>query len=141
MGIRRQAREWALQFLFQRDLNRGDLAAALELFWEDKPGPPKARAYAEELIHGVERRRPELDKLIKRYAEHWDVKRMGGVDRNAIRIGLHEMTTTSGVPPVVAIDEAVEIAKQYSSNESARFVNGILDRALRDARATQAKAD
>ena len=141
MGVRRQAREWALQFLFQRDFNHGDLASALELFWEDKPGQKKARAYAEELIYGVEKNGQELDAMIKRYAEHWDVKRMGGVDRNAIRIGLHEMTATSGVPPVVAIDEAVEIAKQYSSNESARFVNGILDRALRDMRETKAKAN
>lgn len=132
MGLRRQAREWALQFLFQRDVNRGPLDPALELFWADKTGPQRARAYAETLIRGVEHHRRELDQLISRYAEHWDVKRMGGVDRNVMRIGLYEMTGDQPVPPLVAIDEAVEIAKQYSSNESGRFVNGILDRARQD---------
>ncbi len=129
MGVRRQAREWALQFLFQRDFSRDDLATELADFWEDKNPSPRARSFTEELIHGVEERREQIDEWIGRFAANWDVKRMGGVDRNAMRIALFEMTSTLDVPPIVSIDEAVELAKVYSSNQSARFVNGILDRA------------
>lgn len=132
MGMRRQAREWALQFLFQRDFDREDCQTALADFWQDKDASNRAKSYAEEIIYGVEARLPELDACIKKYADHWDVNRMGGVDRNVMRIALYEMTVRTDVPPVVSIDEAVEIAKRYSSNESGRFVNGILDRALRD---------
>ncbi len=134
MGVRRQAREWALQFLFQRDINPGDLEEALQDFWAEKQPSSKAMSYAEELIRGVESNRPQLDTVIGQSAHHWDVKRMGGVDRNAMRMALYEIMFRSDIPPVVAIDEAVEIAKAYSSNESGRFVNGILDRALREWR-------
>lgn len=132
MGIRRQAREWALQFLFQRDYHREEIGPALQEFWEDKNPPASLLSYAEELIYGVESRLAELDAIIGRYARNWDVKRMGGVDRNLMRIALYEMTVRTDVPPIVSIDEAVEIAKAYSSNESGRFVNGILDHAFRD---------
>lgn len=141
MGSRRQSREWALQFLFQRDYDRDDIVQALEDFWTDKNADSRSRGFAEEIIYAVEKRRDELDALISRYAEHWDVKRMGGVDRNVMRIALYEMLDRDDIPPVVSIDEAVEIAKVYSSNESGKFVNGVLDRALRDiqrpARAAQ----
>lgn len=134
MGVRRQSREWALQFLFQRDYNTGDLPEALEMFWTGKKPSTRARSFMEELVHGVEREGVALDELIQKYAEHWDIRRMGGVDRNVMRIALYEMLHMPDVPPVVSIDEAVEIAKMYSSNESGKFVNGILDRALRDLR-------
>lgn len=132
MGIRRQAREWALQFLFQRDFNHDDLAAELVEFWEGKRPAPRAQSFTEEIIYGVESKRRDLDAMIGKYAEHWDVNRMGGVDRNVMRIALYEMTGRTDIPPVVSIDEAVEIAKMYSSNESGKFVNGVLDRALQD---------
>jgi N utilization substance protein B len=128
MGMRRQAREWALQFLFQRDVHGEDIEAELVDFWEHRRPAPRAQSFAEELIHGVETRRGELDDLIGRAAEHWDVKRMGGVDRNVMRIAVFELLTYEDIPPIVSIDEAVEIAKRYSSYESGRFVNGILDK-------------
>ncbi len=140
MGVRRQSREWALQFLFQRDFNReGDLAAELEEFWRDRRPAPRVQSFTEEIIYNVERQRDELDAKINEYTEHWDVKRMGGVDRNLLRIALYEMTGRSDIPPVVSIDEAVEIAKRYSSNESGRFVNGILDRARKDLKRRSSK--
>ena len=132
MGLRRQAREWALQFLFQRDFNAGDLEEALEDFWGEKRPAPRARSFTEDIIRGVECHRAKLDGKIAGYAAHWDPKRMGGVERNVMRIALYEMTCRDDVPPVVSIDEAVEIAKMYSSNESGKFVNGILDRARKD---------
>ncbi len=132
MGVRRQSREWALQFLFQRDFNRDDLPETLESFWQDKKPSPRARSFTEEIVYGVEEHLRQLDGFISKYAKGWDVKRMGGVERNVMRIALYELFYRSDIPPVVSIDEAVEIAKRYSSNESGKFVNGILDHALRD---------
>ncbi len=130
--MRRLAREWAVQFLFQRDFNAGDLPRALADFWSGKQADPKLRRFAEELIRGVLERRAELDEKIRGYAEHWDVKRMNAVDRNVMRLALYEMLYRPDIPPVVSINEAVEIAKNFSAPESGRFVNGILDRARKD---------
>ena len=132
MGGRHEAREWAVQFLFQRDFNKGELDAALTVFWMDRKTTPKDKAFTEELIRGVEDHRTELDRKIQQYAENWDVKRMGAVDRNIIRLALYEMLHRPDVPPVVSINEGVEIAKEFSGLESGKFVNGILDRACRD---------
>ncbi|HOW97860.1 MAG TPA: transcription antitermination factor NusB [Kiritimatiellia bacterium] len=132
MGGRHEARQWAVQFLFQRDFNQDDLEPALELFWAGVKGAPSARRFAEELIRGVDTRRAELDQLIQKYAENWDLKRMGAVDRNVMRVGLYEMLHCPDVPPVVSINEAVELAKELSGSESGKFVNGILDRARKD---------
>ena len=132
MGGRHEARQWAVQFLFQRDFNTGDIESALADFWQDKISADKARLFAEELIRGVESKKDELDRLIRKYAEHWDVKRMGAVDRNVMRVALYEMSYRFDIPPVVSINEAVEIAKDLSGVESGKFVNGILDRARKE---------
>ncbi len=132
MGIRHESREWAVQFLFQRDFNRGELDAALAEFWNEKKANPKSRAFTEELVKGVEAHLSEIDGLIRTYAEHWDVKRMGAVDRNVMRVALFEMVHRPDIPPVVSINEAVEIAKDLSGIESGKFVNGILDRACKE---------
>lgn len=133
-----------MQFLFQRDFNPGDLEDALKEFWQERKAGNKAREFAEELIRGVESNRKELDERIRKYAENWDLKRMGAVDRNAMRVALFEMIYRADVPPVVSINEAVEIAKALSSRESGKFVNGILDHACRDldrpARSRSSKA-
>jgi N utilization substance protein B len=132
MSTRHEAREWAVQFLFQRDFNRGDIDDALRDFWEQRSPGAKSRAFAEELIRGVHEHRPELDALLKKYTENWDVKRMGAVDRNVLRVALYEMLHRPDIPPVVSINEAVDIAKAFSTLASGRFVNGILDRACKD---------
>lgn len=131
IGGRHESREWAVQFLFQRDFHRDDVAPALEDFWQDKKPSAKAREFTEDLVHGVEEHLAELDAILKKYAEHWDIKRMGGVDRNVMRVALYEMMFRPDIPPVVSINEAVEIAKELSGPESGRFVNGILDRACK----------
>ena len=156
MGIRHEAREWALQFLFQSEFNRAEsLDEGFKLFWqhldaddpapatlEKTPPPPppaptntkedrmraKARMFAEELARGVIAHHPEIDPLIAKHAENWEIDRMGTVDRNAMRIAVYEMLYRNDIPPVVSINEAVELAKSYSSIESGKFVNGILDR-------------
>ena len=132
MGGRHEARQWAVQFLFQRDFNAGDIESALADFWQDKKSSDKSRLFAEELIQGVESKKDELDRLIRKYAEHWDVRRMGAVDRNVMRVALYEMIYRPDIPPVVSINEAVEIAKDLSGVESGKFVNGILDHACKE---------
>ncbi|HAL92886.1 MAG TPA: transcription antitermination factor NusB [Verrucomicrobia bacterium] len=154
MGTRHEAREWALQFLFQSEFNRAEsIDEGFKLFWEHRdeevPAPPaagmaapaspetgargsrvqaKARMFAEELARGVIAHHQEIDPLIAQYAENWEIERMGAVDRNAMRIAVFEMLYRNDIPPVVSINEAVDLAKAYSSIESGKFVNGILDR-------------
>ena len=149
MSLRHEARRWALQFLFQSEFNQADsLKEGLRLFWkqqdEDLANEPtasasanlqpsaqqrtRARQFAEELIRGVIAHHREIDPLIAQYAENWDMERMGTVDRNVMRIAVYEMLHREDIPPVVSINEAVELAKAFSSTESGAFVNGILDR-------------
>jgi len=141
MGIRHDAREWALQFLFQSEFNQAEsLDKGFELFWQhiqepapgDKKDPvrinTKGRQFTEELVRGVIAHHPDIDPLIAKYADNWGIDRMGTVDRNAMRIAAYEMLYRDDIPPVVSINEAVELAKSYSSVESGKFVNGILDR-------------
>jgi len=141
MGIRHDAREWALQFLFQSEFNQAEsLDKGFELFWGhlEDPAPddgkdqtranPKGRQFTEELVRGVIAHHPDIDPLIAKYAENWGIDRMGTVDRNAMRIAVYEMLYREDIPPVVSINEAVDLAKSYSSVESGKFVNGILDR-------------
>lgn len=123
---------WAVQFLFQRDFNHGDVSEALDDFWAERKAGPALRQFAEELIHGVEAKKVDLDTMIQKYAEHWNVARMGAVDRNVMRVAIYEMLERTDIPPVVSINEAVELAKELSGEESGKFVNGILDHVAKD---------
>jgi N utilization substance protein B len=125
---------WAVQFLFQRDFNGGELTEALEHFLADseRKCSGKLRDFCVELVRGVEERKAELDAHLQRFADNWDLRRMGGVDRNVMRVALFEMLHRPDIPPVVSINEAVELAKELSSEESGKFVNGILDRIRKD---------
>ena len=132
MGGRHEARTWALQFLFQRDFNKGDMVEDLVVFWNKKKAGTKLKKFTEEIIRGVETNLSDLDARLEGYAENWNVKRMGAVDRNVMRVALFEMFYRQDIPPIVSINEAVDLAKQFSGDESGKFVNGILDRARRD---------
>ena len=132
MTNRRLSREWTVQFLFQNDFNPGELEPALREFWASRPAGRKARDFAEELIRGVLANLPKLDSLIQSYTDHWELKRMNAVDRNVIRMALYEMLFRPDIPPVVSVNEAVDLSKIFSSLESGKFVNGVLDRALKD---------
>jgi N utilization substance protein B len=129
---RHEGRVLAVQFLFQRDFNRDEIAEALERFWEGRHAGPGVRRFAGELITGVEEFRPDLDDRIRELAENWDIRRMGAVDRTILRLALFEILHRDDIPPVVSINEAVELAKEFSGVESGRFVNGILDRSVRE---------
>lgn len=125
---RRATREWIVQFLFQLDFNPEPIDIALKDFWEEKEPSEREKTYAEEIIKGVVQRKDELDDRLSQYAKRWDSERMGAVDRTVMRVALFEMLYRDDVPPVVSINEAVHFAKDFSSFQSGRFVNGVLDR-------------
>ncbi|MCK4565065.1 MAG: transcription antitermination factor NusB [Verrucomicrobia bacterium] len=128
MNGRRATREWIIQFLFQLDFNATPIDIALKDFWEGKEPIDREKNYAEEIIKGVVQRKDELDDRLSQYAKRWDSERMGAVDRTVMRVALFEMLYRDDVPPVVSINEAVHFAKDFSSFQSGRFVNGVLDR-------------
>jgi transcription antitermination protein NusB len=133
MGKRRQARELAAQFLYQFDVNGGESDEALRLFWKTQDDVnDQVRKFAEELILGCVKNAPAIDEKIKKYTEHWELPRIATVDRNILRLAIYEMLYRDDIPPVVSINEAVDIAKRYSTRESGAFVNGILDRLRAD---------
>ncbi|PZS30294.1 MAG: transcription antitermination factor NusB [Pseudonocardiales bacterium] len=128
MGARSKARKRALDVLYEADV-RGTSAletAAERLAQADPPVP----AYAVTLIEGVVAHRARIDDLLSTYAEGWVIDRMPAVDRNVLRIGIYELLYADAVPDAVAIDEAVELAKKLSTDESPNFVNGLLARVL-----------
>ena len=151
MGKRREARERAVQFLFQHDLSPPeDLERALEEFWQtqraaaiaEEKGPAtwgqptelppptseeaETRLFAEPLIRGVIQQRPALDEVIMKHVKNWELHRIAAVDRNVLRLAIYEMMHREDIPPVVSINEAVDIAKKFSTPDSGKFVNGIL---------------
>lgn len=132
MGSRRDARESAVQILFQLDFNPGELGPVLAAFWADRKVPAKTRQFVEELVKGVLENRVRLDELIEKCAQNWTLQRMAGVDRNVIRLGVYEMLCRKDIPHAVSINEAVAIAKNMGDVGSGRFVNGVLDRVRRD---------
>ncbi|OGV51737.1 MAG: transcription antitermination factor NusB [Lentisphaerae bacterium GWF2_44_16] len=134
--FKRLGRELAMQFLFQLDVLGARSPDDLELFWEQAENSGafpknrvfrKGREYAVTLISGVIENIEEIDKVISEHSEKWDMKRMAVVDRNVMRVAVYEMCHCMDVPPVVSIDEAVEIAKDFSSEKSGLFINGILN--------------
>ncbi|MBM4152511.1 MAG: transcription antitermination factor NusB [Kiritimatiellaceae bacterium] len=127
---RRQAREWAIQFLFQTEFNPDDLELALVDFWSDEDRKPSERdsTYVNEVVRGVISKRREIDRTISSYTQNWDMERLGVLDRTILRVATYEMLFRHDIPPVVSINEAVEIAKAYINKEAGRFVNGVLDR-------------
>ena len=139
MGSRRDARESAVQILFQLDYNPGELDPVLVSFWAERKAPSKTREFVEELVRGVLANRPKIYEIITKCAQNWELPRMGGVDRNVIRLAVYEMVCRTDIPHAVSINEAVAIAKNMGDVGSGRFVNGVLDRVHRDLEAaTQA---
>lgn len=132
MGLRRKSREIALQFLYGHDFQQQpndaeSLKAELQRFCECFEAGEKALPYAQQLILGICDHFDAIDKLVRERSHHWRLERMTLVDRNILRIAIYEMKYCSDVPAKVAINEALEIAKQYSIPDSVPFVNGILD--------------
>jgi N utilization substance protein B len=132
-GKRRLARELAIQFLYQHDMSGGSLDEALPLFWLTQQDINEAaRQFAEELIRGAVEQRNVINEKIEKYTQNWELQRIAAVDRNILRLAIYEMLFRDDIPPVVSINEAVDIAKKFSTPESGAFVNGILDRLKAD---------
>ena len=132
METRRHSREWAIQLLFQLDVNPGEPEEAFRHFWAGRDVSEKARRFAEDIVLGVRSNAGAIDEIIRKSARNWDIRRMGVIERNVMRMAVYEMHFKDDVPPVVSINEAVDIAKYFSSTESGKFVNGILDRIRKD---------
>jgi N utilization substance protein B len=127
MGIRRVARECAVQMLYQRDIGKHDCEYILNSFWEMNEHSPQVREFATRLFEGSVARLEEIDELIQSHAENWRLSRMAAVDRNILRLAVYELLSEDKTPSTVVINEALEVARKFSIHESAQFVNGILD--------------
>ena len=138
MGTRHEARERALQILFQYDIH-GKPGLWLEEFWKPLKADEETKAFAERLVAGVLEKKKELDQLIGRYAANWTIARMQIVDRNILRIGAYELLWLNDVPAKVTVNEAIELAKDFGDDEAAKFVNGILDKLLSSDQRLEAK--
>jgi N utilization substance protein B len=126
---RRKAREYALQLLFQHEFS-GD-RSGLEIADERSPDKKKDeefKKFAGELVTGTLKHLEEIDKVVQEAAEHWKMERMAAVDRSILRCAVYEILHRSDIPAAVTINEALEIAKKYSSLESVAFINGLLDK-------------
>lgn len=126
---RRENRIAALQFLYACSLNPPeDLADQLSLFFSDKDRDREYYGFAEELIHGVLDHLEEVDEKIKTYAENWDFDRIAKMDLSILRLAIYELLKRLDIPPIVSINEAIDLSKQFSGPDSKRFINGILDK-------------
>jgi N utilization substance protein B len=128
VGARHSGRESALQMLFQMEQSGASDDATVELYWRSfaTDADPDGRPYADEVVRGVAASRDELDRHIAAASTHWRIERMSRVDRNVLRLGTWELAHRTDVPRAVILDEAVELAKQFSTDDSGRFVNGVL---------------
>ncbi len=134
MPSRRKSRERALQMLFLWDARRQPVDEAIDAYYDTlfSEERPERDSFAAALLRGTVERAPELDERISRHAEHWRLERMPAVDRNILRLAVYEMIHI-GSPPAVVIDEALELARKFSTEESVQFVNGVLDAIHREA--------
>ena len=128
MRNRTRSREYALQMLYQLDIRRGDSTQLLTEFWNTEETTDEVQGFANRLFLGTVEHLPQIDALITRHADHWDLKRMAVIDRNVLRLGTFELLyLQEDVPPKVCMNEAIELAKRFGDAESGRFINGILD--------------
>jgi transcription antitermination protein NusB len=133
MGTRRKSRELALQMLFQSDMGKQTADQVTKTFWaERRELDDSVRGFADDIFKIALERAEEIDKLIERHAEHWRMDRMAAVDRNILRAGVAEFIGFPKTPKPVVINEALEIARRFSSPESVQFINGVLDSVARD---------
>ena len=129
MRRRTLSREHALKILYQFDITKRPMEAVVQSYWQaEETKDQEIIAYANLLAQGINIHVKEIDQKISDYATNWQIKRMAIIDRNVMRIGLYELQHTTDIPPKVAINEAVELAKKYGDLESSKFVNGILDK-------------
>jgi N utilization substance protein B len=127
MTARRRARELAVQFLYSLEVNPGELEERLADFWAMVNVPEKVNEFASSLVRGATEQKERIDSIISDQAINWDIQRITLVDKNVLRLAVYELLFREDIPPVVSINEAVDIAKKFGTPESGKFVNGILD--------------
>jgi N utilization substance protein B len=132
-GTRRRSRELALQMLFQLDMGKQTADEVRKTFWAERRDlDEKVRGFADDLFRVASEREAEIDQLIEKSAEHWRMERMAAVDRNVLRAGIAEFLGFPETPRPVVINEALEIARRFSTPESVQFINGVLDSVARE---------
>ncbi|MFN0007983.1 MAG: transcription antitermination factor NusB [Planctomycetota bacterium] len=136
MKKRTRAREIALQFLYQLDLRGDDLMAEAKSFVRGEERDSETARFALRLVEGTVQNRGEIDKMIQGVAQNWNISRMAVVDRNVLRLASYELLHCDDIPPKVAINEAIELGKRYSTQNSGAFINGILDKIMNRKPAT-----
>jgi N utilization substance protein B len=133
MGTRRKSRELALQMLFQADMGRQGADDVRRTFWAERNEVgDDVRGFADDLFRMATDRNTDIDALIEGHAQHWRMERMAAVDRNILRAAVAEFLGYPQTPRAVVINEAIEIARKFSSPESVQFINGVLDSVGRD---------
>lgn len=126
MTLRRKSREFALQMLFEWDMTRQDPARVEKLFWKSARAADETRKFANQLFEGAAAEAASTDQIVEKLAENWRLDRLAAVDRSILRLAIYELRFGTA-PPKVVIDEALELAKKFSSAEAPAFLNGILD--------------
>jgi transcription antitermination protein NusB len=133
MGTRRKSRELCLQMLFQSDMGKQTPEQVRNTFWEERSSvDDDTRGFANDLFGVATERRQEIDELIQKHAQHWRMERMAAVDRNVMRASVAEFLGYPATPRPVIINEALEIARKFSSPEAVQFINGVLDSVGKD---------
>ena len=130
MTLRRKSREFALQMLFQWEMGKQDPSKIEDGFWKNAKAQKSTRDFANQLFESAAARAEEIDPIISMHAQNWRLERIAAIDRAILRLALCEIRTTS-TPAKVIINEAVELAKKFSSEEASAFINGILDAAIK----------
>ena len=126
MSLRSKSREFAMQMLFQWDMSPSEPGRLEKFFWRDAKAAPNTQKFANELFEGAVKEAKELDELIGKYAENWRLERLAAIDRAILRLAIYELRKPE-TPAKVVLNEAIEMAKKFSGDESAPFINGILD--------------
>ncbi len=130
MRKRTQSRGYALQILYQIDMTDDSVSTVLDRFWKDTECDSEVRDFSVQLVKGTFENLAEIDALIAEYSEHWDLDRMPTIDRNILRSAIYELLYRDDIPRKVVINEAVEIANTFSTPDSGKFINGILDKLM-----------
>lgn len=129
MRKRTQAREAALKILYAIDITKEDPQKCVDNFWNNQDVvAPEIKSFSEVMVMGVSHNSKEIDKIITKHATNWELDRMAVIDRNILRAATYELVYSGDVPPKVAMNEAIELAKKYGDKDSGKFVNGVLDK-------------
>lgn len=138
MGHRRKGREIAIQMLYEMEMKGTEPRVILDLYWKghEEETSEEIRRFATDLLEGTYRNRKEIDQIIEKHSLHWRLARMAVVDRNILRLAVYELLYLHDIPTNVILNEAIEIAKRFGTEESGSFINGILDKVGKEVRKT-----